>query len=154
MSAMRPDFKYFSSEIPVETREELDIVNLTEELERKVHASGVDRGVVNLFVAGQTVALTTIEYEPGAVSDLKAAISRIAPADIHYQHDARWGDGNGRSHIRASLLGPSMSIPVRDGTPFLGTWQQVILVELDTRARSRTVHLTVLGASRNTSSGS
>ncbi len=145
MSAMRPDFKYFSSEIPVETREELDIVNLTEELERKVHASGVDKGVVNLFVAGQTVALTTIEYEPGAVSDLKAAISRIAPADIHYQHDARWGDGNGRSHIRASLLGPSMSIPVRDGTPFLGTWQQVILVELDTRARSRTVHLTVLG---------
>jgi secondary thiamine-phosphate synthase enzyme len=142
---MRPDFKYFSSEIPVETREELDIVNLTGEIERKVHASGVDKGIVNLFVAGQTVALTTIEYEPGAVSDLKAAISRIAPADIHYHHDARWGDGNGRSHIRASLLGPSMSIPVRDGSPFLGTWQQVILVELDTRARSRTVHLTVLG---------
>ncbi len=123
----------------------MDIVDLSSQLEARVSDSGVKQGLAHLFVAGSTAALTTIEYEPGVVSDLRAAISRLAPADLHYDHDARWGDGNGRSHVRAALLGPSLTVPVHGGNLLLGTWQQVILVELDIRPRSRTIYVTVSG---------
>lgn len=129
----------------VRTRDELDMVDLSAQVEAQVSDTGIQRGTVHLFVAGSTAALTTIEYEPGAVSDLKAAISRLAPADLHYDHDARWGDGNGRSHVRAALLGPSLTVPIQEGQLVLGTWQQIILVELDIRPRNRTIHVTVSG---------
>ncbi len=89
--------------------------------------------------------MTTIEYETGAISDLKKAVSRLVPKDLEYAHNARWGDGNGHSHVRAALLGPDISVPVRDGSPLLGTWQQIIIVEFDTRSRERKVHLTIMG---------
>lgn len=123
------------------------MVDFSPELAAAVRSSGVLHGSAHVFVAGSTAAITTIEYESGAISDLKAAIARMAPADIHYAHDARWGDGNGRSHVRAAILGPSLSVPVLDGVPLLGTWQQVILVELDIRGRDRKVHVTVSGSS-------
>lgn len=138
-------FMCFPSTIDIRTTDELDIVDLSSQLEARVSDSGVQQGLAHLFVAGSTAALTTIEYEPGVVSDLRAAISRLAPADLHYDHDARWGDGNGRSHVRAALLGPSLTVPVHGGNLLLGTWQQVILVELDIRPRSRTIYVTVSG---------
>lgn len=120
-------------------------MDLSSQVAARVSDSGVVRGLAHLFVAGSTAALTTIEYEPGAIADLKAAISRLAPAELHYDHDARWGDGNGRSHVRAALLGPSLTVPIQEGTLVLGTWQQVVLVELDIRPRNRIVHVTVSG---------
>ncbi len=145
MNATDRKFMCFPSTIDVQTRDELDIVDLSVHLAARVLDSGVQQGIAHLFVAGSTAALTTIEFEPGAISDLKAAISRLAPGDLHYNHDARWGDGNGRSHVRAALLGPSLTVPIQDGDPVLGTWQQIVLVELDIRPRSRTVHVTVSG---------
>lgn len=135
----------FKGEISVKTSGDLDVVDITGDVQRHVRKSGVFDGVVNIFVAGSTAALTTIEFEPGAVDDLKDAFSRLAPRDMDYAHNAAWGDGNGHSHVRAALLGPDITVPVRDATPLLGTWQQIILVEFDTRSRSRTLYLTVLG---------
>ena len=120
-------------------------MDITGQVRSLVASSGITDGSVHLFVAGATGALTTIEYEPGAVSDLKEALERMAPHDIPYQHNERWGDGNGHSHVRAALLGPDITVPVREGDPFLGTWQQIILIELDVKARNRTVHATVSG---------
>lgn len=135
----------YPASIELRTRGELDIVDFSSELAATVRSSGVSDGVVNVFVAGSTAAITTIEYESGAVSDLKAAISRIAPADLHYDHDAKWGDGNGRSHVRAAMIGPSVSLPVREGVPIMGTWQQVVLIELDLGSRDRRIYVTVCG---------
>ena len=145
MSAIAPVFAFFSDEIPVGTGNELDIVDVTGEVRQRVRKAGIGEGVAHLFVAGQTVALTTLEYEPGAVSDLKRALQGLAPDDLDYEHNARWGDGNGRSHIRAALVGPALTIPVRGGELLLGTWQQIVLVELDLRGRKRKVHLSVIG---------
>jgi secondary thiamine-phosphate synthase enzyme len=135
----------FKGEILVNTRGELDVVDITDDILRHVRESGILDGVVNVFVAGSTAALTTIEFEPGALDDLKGAFARMAPRDMDYAHNAAWGDGNGHSHVRAALLGPDITVPVRDARPLLGTWQQIILVEFDTRTRSRTLHLTILG---------
>lgn len=96
-------------------------------------------GLLVLFIPGSTAALTTIEYECGAVDDLRSAIERIAPRDIAYDHDRRWGDGNGYAHVRAALLGPSLSIPLRNGAPLLGTWQQIVLCDFDNRPRTREI---------------
>jgi secondary thiamine-phosphate synthase enzyme len=145
MGAMMSSCINFSAEIPVVTASELELADITAELQACVRRSGVKEGQVNLFVAGSTAGITTIEYEPGAISDLKRALRSWAPDEDHYEHNERWGDGNGRSHVRAALLGPSLTVPVRGGHPLLGTWQQVILVELDTRGRSRVVHVTVTG---------
>ncbi len=145
MSAKHNRFITYPASIELRTRGELDIVDFSSELAATVRSSGVSDGVVNVFVAGSTAAITTIEYESGAVSDLKAAISRIAPADLHYDHDAKWGDGNGRSHVRAAMIGPSVSLPVREGVPIMGTWQQVVLIELDLGSRDRKIYVTVYG---------
>ncbi len=145
MSAKHNRFITYPASIELRTRGELDIVDFSSELAATVRSSGVSDGVVNVFVAGSTAAITTIEYESGAVSDLKAAISRIAPADLHYDHDAKWGDGNGRSHVRAAMIGPSVSLPVREGVPIMGTWQQVVLIELDLGSRDRRIYVTVCG---------
>lgn len=136
----------FKAEIPVDTNGELDVVDITNDVQRHIRRSGVIEGVVNVFVAGSTAALTTIEFEPGAVADLKDVFSRLVPGNMDYAHNAAWGDGNGHSHVRAALLGPDITVPVRDQSPLLGTWQQIVLVEFDTRRRSRKLHLTIMGA--------
>ena len=135
----------FEEGFVVETKGFTDILNVTPQVERIVSASGVGSGIVLAFTPGSTAGLTTIEYEPGAVSDLKDAVARIAPEGIAYAHDARWGDGNGFSHVRAALLGPSLSLPVRGGAPVTGTWQQIVLVDFDNRPRSRRVEVQIIG---------
>jgi secondary thiamine-phosphate synthase enzyme len=134
-----------SEKIQLSTSGELDIVDITGQVSDLVAGAGVSNGVVHLFVAGATAALTAIEYEPGAVSDLRDALERIAPRDISYRHNERWGDGNGHSHVRAALLGPDITVPIREGAPLLGTWQQIIFVELDVKSRNRVVYATVSG---------
>jgi secondary thiamine-phosphate synthase enzyme len=122
-----------------------DIHDLTGEVERAVRDSGVEQGLVTVHVPGSTGAVTTIEHEPGALADLKALLERLAPEGAHYAHDERWHDGNGYSHLRAALLGPSLTVPVADGRPLLGTWQQVIMLDLDNKPRRRQVVIQVMG---------
>ncbi|MDD1719057.1 MAG: secondary thiamine-phosphate synthase enzyme YjbQ [Methanoregulaceae archaeon] len=136
----------FRTTLTVKTHGEGEIVDITDETRRIVRESGTEEGLVNLFITGSTAALTTTEFEPGVLSDLKRALSVAAPDGIVYAHDSRWGDGNGRSHVKASLVGPSITIPVGGGEPMLGTWQQVVLLELDVRPdRTRTIICTVTG---------
>jgi secondary thiamine-phosphate synthase enzyme len=135
----------YQTDISLTTHGEGDIIDLTAGVRSAVAESGVDEGLVNLFITGSTAALTTIEFEPGVLSDLKRALSVMAPNNIPYEHDRAWGDGNGRSHVKAALVGPSLTIPFRKGVLLTGTWQQIVLLELDTRStRQRTVHVTVL----------
>lgn len=134
-----------TKEIQIHTRGECDIINLTEKIQEAVNSVGLKDGVVNVFVVGSTAAVTTIEYEPGLLEDLPAMLERVAPKEIEYKHEEMWHDGNGHSHIRASLLGPSLVIPFRSRRLCLGTWQQVVLVELDIRARSRNIVLQIIG---------
>lgn len=136
----------FRTTFTVKTHGEGEIVDITAEVSRIVSESGVEDGLVNLFLTGSTGALTTTEFEPGVLDDLKRALSVIAPDTIPYEHDRKWGDGNGRSHVKASVVGPSLTIPVAGRSPMLGTWQQVVLLELDVRPeRTRTVICTVMG---------
>jgi secondary thiamine-phosphate synthase enzyme len=127
------------------TAGESDIIDITGDLEEAVRESGVREGLACAFVPGSTAALTTIEAEPGVMSDLKRCIERIAPKDIHYAHDARWGDGNGYSHVRAALVGPSLAIPVSQGRLMLGTWQQAVLLDFDNRSRDRKIICRIIG---------
>jgi secondary thiamine-phosphate synthase enzyme len=127
------------------TTGETDIQDLTQDVVRILMQSGVREGQVLVFTPGSTAGITTIEYESGVVSDLEQAIERIAPRDMHYDHDARWGDGNGYSHVRAALLGPSLTVPVVEGQLHLGTWQQVVLCDFDNRPRERRIIVQVIG---------
>lgn len=122
-----------------------DIHDLSPDLEAFVTASGIIDGWVTLFVPGSTAALTTIEFETGAVNDFKRAIERLAPEAAEYEHNLRWGDGNGYSHVRAAIMGPSLTIPVARGQIQTGTWQQVILCDFDNRPRQRKILLQVMG---------
>lgn len=122
-----------------------DLVDITSDVADIVVASGATEGIVTVFVAGSTASITTIEYESGALSDLRAAIERMAPRELHYDHDARWGDGNGYSHVRSALLGPSIAVPIHDGKPVLGVWQQILLCDFDNRPRTREVVVQVVG---------
>jgi secondary thiamine-phosphate synthase enzyme len=122
-----------------------DLIDITREVSLRIGESGISEGSVLIFVPGSTAALTTIEYESGVIEDLKEAIARLAPENLHYRHDTRWGDGNGYSHVRAALLGPSLTIPVIEGKLVLGTWQQVILCDFDNRPRKRQVVVQVTG---------
>ena len=135
----------FEDGFVVETTRRTDVLNITTQVERAVSKSGISSGIVLVFVPGSTAGLTTIEYEPGAISDLKDAIARIAPEGAAYAHDARWGDGNGFSHVRAALLGPSLALPLREGALVTGTWQQIVLVDFDNRPRSRRVEVQIIG---------
>ena len=122
-----------------------DIIDITPEVAGKVEGSGIKNGSVSLFVPGSTAGLTTVEYEPGLVADLAALWQRIAPQEITYQHDKRWGDGNGHAHVRASLLGASLVVPFAEQKLALGTWQQIVLVDFDNRPRSRQVVVQIMG---------
>ena len=136
----------FQKTIHLSTHGEGQIVNISPGIEDAVRESGLGSGLVNVFVTGSTAAVTTIEYEDGVLADFTRALSVFAPDDANYRHNTRWGDGNGRSHVRASLIGPSVTIPFREGALMCGTWQQVVLVELDVRpSRERTVVVTVNG---------
>ena len=119
--------------------------DITAEVVRVVADSGLKEGIACVFCKGSTGAITTIEYEPGAVGDLKRAIEKIAPEDDHYDHNARWGDGNGFSHVRAALMKPSVTVPVSDGQMALGTWQQIVFIDFDNRPRSRELIVQVVG---------
>ncbi len=136
----------FQKLVTCPTAQEGDILNLTPRLSELVAESGIVNGLCSVFVTGSTAAVTTTEFEPGVLQDLKRSLAAFAPDDITYAHDARWGDGNGRSHVKAALLGPSLTIPVSNKRLSLGTWQQVVLLELDTRARSdRMIMVTIIG---------
>ncbi len=135
-------------EFTVSTRGFTDILDITSEVRKICEAADVAEGVAHVFVVGSTAALSTIEYEPGAVADLKAALDRIAPMNADYKHNETWGDGNGFSHLRAALMKPSLSIPIVDGRLTLGTWQQVILLDFDNRPRTRTIQVHVTRSAR------
>jgi secondary thiamine-phosphate synthase enzyme len=132
-------------QIFVNTTGETDIIDITLKVERKIGKSGVTNGAVTLFVPGSTGALTTIEFESGVVNDLKKAIERMAPEDIYYEHNERWGDGNGYSHVRAAIFGASLHIPIVDGRMTLGTWQQLVLLDFDNRPRKRRIEVQIFG---------
>ena len=129
----------------VESSGEGQILDLTSQVAEFVRQSGIQEGTVSLFVPGSTAGLTTLEYEPGVVSDLRDCFERLAPRDLPYAHEQAWHDGNGHSHVRAALLGPSLVLPVRAGRPLLGTWQQVVLVDFDNKPRRREWTATVMG---------
>lgn len=131
--------------IGVNTTGKTDIIDLTPKVMETVAGSASLNGVVTLFIPGSTAALTTIEYETGAINDLKNAIERIAPEDLYYEHNERWGDGNGYAHVRAALIGPSLQVPVVEGKLTLGTWQQIVLLDFDNRPRKRQIILQMSG---------
>jgi secondary thiamine-phosphate synthase enzyme len=131
--------------LEVKTTGDTDIMDLTPAVAEKVQQSRVRAGLLNLFISGSTAALSTIEYESGVVNDLRAAIERLFPRELHYEHDARWGDGNGYSHVRAAFLKPSLNIPIEDGRLLLGTWQQIVLLDFDNRPRQRRIRGQIMG---------
>ena len=136
----------FTKTIRTRTQREGDAIDLTDEVKSVVKESGIKAGLVHLFVQHSTAALTTIEFEPGVLLDLRHALSVLAPDTADYAHDTRWGDGNGRSHVKAALVGPSLTIPIENGNLLCGTWQQIVLLELDVNAgRERTIVCTVTG---------
>lgn len=134
-----------SDEISVSTQGDGDTIDITAQVQKIVTDSGITNGTVTVFVEGSTAGVTTIEYEPGLVADLQKAWDRLVPRNIPYNHDARWGDGNGYAHIRASLLGASLVVPFSGKKLTLGTWQQIVIVDFDNRQRNRTVGLQVTG---------
>jgi secondary thiamine-phosphate synthase enzyme len=121
-----------------------DIVDITAKITEIEHGK-VRQGLISVFVSGSTAAITTVEYEPGLIKDLKEFVEKLIPSNRKYHHDDRWGDDNGFSHLRASLFGPSVSIPVENGRPLLGTWQQVILLDFDNRPRTREITVQLIG---------
>ena len=131
--------------LSVQTQGNAQMIDVTNEVAQVVRESGLDAGIVTVFCPGATGAVTTIEYESGAVSDFQRLFDEIAPPDRHYAHNARWGDGNGHSHIRSALLGPSLTVPFVDRSLLLGTWQQIIFVDFDNRPRSRRLIVQVMG---------
>ncbi|MGH7888488.1 MAG: secondary thiamine-phosphate synthase enzyme YjbQ [Candidatus Binatia bacterium] len=122
-----------------------DIIDLTAKLKAHIQQANIRAGTATLFVSGSTAALTTIEHEPGLVQDLKELVEKHIPSDRRYHHDDRWGDDNGFAHLRASFFGPSLTIPVVNGAPSLGTWQQVILLDFDNRPRTREIIVQLIG---------
>ncbi len=129
----------------VHSKHENDVIDITSKVTEAVEGSGLREGFVNLFVSGSTGALTTIEFEDGLLRDFPAMLERVAPKSIAYEHERRWHDGNGHSHVKASLVGPSLTIPFQDSRLMLGTWQQVVFIELDIRPRNRELVLQIVG---------
>ena len=135
----------FCESIEVGLKTGPDIFDITADLERLIRDSQIEDGHLFAAIVGSTGSLTTIEYEPGVVQDLKAAINRLAPPGLEYEHEKAWHDGNGHSHVQAALLGPSIALPVRAGRLTTGTWQQVVAINHDNRARQRTIEVTITG---------
>jgi secondary thiamine-phosphate synthase enzyme len=135
-----------TQEITIKTQGNCDVVNITEQVGGAVARSDIHDGAVTVFNVGSTAGITTTEFEPGlADHDIKAAFEKIAPENARYEHEKTWHDDNGHAHVRASLLGPSLSVPIVAGRLTLGTWQQIILVDFDTRPRTRTIICQIIG---------
>lgn len=134
-----------TKKINLKTNGQCDILDITHQVEEQVKDSGISSGTVTIFVAGSTAGISTIEYEPGLISDFKNMWQRTVPQNIPYAHDQRWGDGNGYSHTRASLLGASLVVPLSSKRLTLGTWQQLVLVDFDNRPRSRELIVQIMG---------
>lgn len=131
--------------IKINSNGENDMVDITDQTFKALHETNLKDGIVTVFVSGSTGAITTIEYEPGLRSDFPKMLDRIVPRNMDYEHDKTWHDGNGHSHVRASLIGPSLTIPFKDGNLILGTWQQIVFFELDTRSRERKITIQMIG---------
>jgi secondary thiamine-phosphate synthase enzyme len=135
-----------TEKIKVKTEGNCSVVNITKQVSYTIADSGVSNGIVTIFNIGSTAGITTTEYEPGLVNhDIAAAFEKIAPEAGRYEHEETWHDDNGHSHVRAAILGPSLSVPIIDGQLALGTWQQIVLVDFDTRPRTRTVVCQIVG---------
>ncbi|HXK27916.1 MAG TPA: secondary thiamine-phosphate synthase enzyme YjbQ [Candidatus Binatia bacterium] len=139
--------KIFTAKLTQKTQGFCDIIDITAKIRDVIEKEKIQRGQVTLFVSGSTAALTTIENESGLVQDLKEFVEKLIPSDRRYHHDARWGDDNGFSHLRASLFGPSLAVPIENGRPLLGTWQQVVLLDFDNRPRTREITVQLIGES-------
>ena len=137
--------KIFTAKLTQKTQGFCDIIDITAKVREVIEKEKIRRGQVTLFVSGSTAALTTIENESGLVQDLKEFVEKLIPSDRRYHHDARWGDNNGFSHLRASLFGPSLAVPIENGRPLLGTWQQVVLLDFDNRPRTREIIVQLIG---------
>jgi secondary thiamine-phosphate synthase enzyme len=135
----------FNSSITLQTQGKTEIIDISKQVRQSVFDSGIQSGTVTIFIVGSTAGLTTIEYEPGLIADFQDLWERIAPETIPYDHNKRWGDGNGFSHIRASLLGASLTVPFIAKNLCLGTWQQIVLVDFDNRPRSRQIVFQIIG---------
>ncbi len=131
--------------VEISTKGDADMLDITHGVAKAINDSGFSSGIVTVFCPSATSGLTTIEYEPGCLSDLKRLFDELAEEDRHYAHNARWGDGNGHSHVRAALLGPSLTIPFVDRNLTLGTWQQIVFVDFDNRVRQRRLVAQVMG---------
>jgi secondary thiamine-phosphate synthase enzyme len=138
MSACQKDFR-------ISTRGRCDVLDITPQVSRIVSESGVRTGVVNISGVGSTLGITTLEFEPGCVADLKRALEKIAPSTTDYAHNARWGDENGYAHLRSALMGTAKSFPVANGQVLIGTWQQIVLCDFDDRPRDRQIIVAVVG---------
>jgi len=137
--------KITSEDLHIHSKGEGDMIDLTDRLRAILSRSGLKDGLMTVFVPGSTAAVTTIEYEPGLRRDFPDMLERVAPKSIPYEHEKTWHDGNGHSHVKAALIGPSVTIPFRDGRLTLGTWQQVVLIELDIHSRSRILTVQLIG---------
>jgi secondary thiamine-phosphate synthase enzyme len=131
--------------IKINSKGENDMVDITDQTLKAILESKLKDGIVTVFVSGSTAAMTTVEYEPGLRKDFPMMLNRIIPKDIVYKHDETWHDGNGHSHVRASLIGPSLTVPFKDRNLILGTWQQIVFIELDIRSRERRITLQIIG---------
>ena len=137
--------KIYFDQVNVQLKTGIDIVDISYELQRLIKKSKIINGTLNATVVGSTGSITTIEFEPGVVEDLRQAINRIAPPDLEYEHEKAWHDGNGHSHVQAALLGSSIALPVRNGRLTTGTWQQVVVINHDNKVRKRKVEVTIIG---------
>jgi secondary thiamine-phosphate synthase enzyme len=134
-----------TKDITLQSRGNCDIIDITSQVAKNVEKSGINSGIVTLFIVGSTAGITTIEYEPNLLSDFKNMWDRVIPQNIPYEHNKTWGDGNGHSHVRASILGASLIIPFVNKKLTLGTWQQIVFVDFDNRPRSRKIAIQILG---------
>ncbi|HHF56618.1 MAG TPA: YjbQ family protein [Thermoplasmatales archaeon] len=136
---------FHKSVIELDTKGEMDIIDITHDVQEIVEESGIENGIVLIFCPGSTGAITTIEYEDGLLYDLPQALEKIAPKNAYYRHEEKWHDGNGHSHVRASIIGPSLTVPIENRRLILGTWQQIVFVECDVRARRRKIIVHIVG---------
>ncbi|MFQ5963378.1 MAG: secondary thiamine-phosphate synthase enzyme YjbQ [Candidatus Scalinduaceae bacterium] len=137
--------KTITDSVNISTQGNTDIIDITHQVENILNKTGLKQGTLTVFVSGSTAGVTTIEYEPGLLKDLPEAFEKLAPTGVTYHHDATWGDGNGYAHVRAALLGSSLTVPFNNGRLFLGTWQQVVVIDFDNRPRNRSIVIQMTG---------
>ena len=135
----------FTNTISINTKGFSDTIDITYEVTKIVEQSGIENGLVTIYCRGSTGTITTIEFESGVIKDLQRALEKIAPSNVPYEHDKRWGDGNGFSHVRAALMKPSLSIPLIQQKLILGTWQQIVFIDFDNRERHREIFVQIIG---------